>query len=627
MRTLVIDGRSVRRELVERILIKRHYHVRTAADGSEALASHEADPAQLIIVACTSGIECASLCLNLRDVPGADDAVIIAIVDDCPAEDLIEILYAGANDYLVEPITAASLTPRLMIAERTLANSTKYKAIFDALPDVMLRIAHDCTLLGFRANQLAKVVSAPDAIVGNNVADVMPVEFASACPHYVAKTLAQGTMQVLEYNVELDVQTQYFEARFVVCGDNQVLAIVRNITDHTRAEMFQARFIESQKLESMGVLAGGIAHDFNNLLTGMLGNAALALRMLSPANPAYRRVEDIRAGSERAAGLTRQILAYSGQATFDIRKISLSDHVSEISHLLHTSLAHQVDLELELVSDLPAIEADTAQIQQLVMNLVVNAAESLAESSGSVTIVTGELDLDEASSADLLAADRIAPGHYVFLEVRDTGCGIDDATRATMFDPFFTTKLTGRGLGLAAVLGIVRSHNGGLSVTSQAGAGTTFKVYFPAVGGVILARDKPARDELTGCGLILVVDDEKLVRDFVRNALHEFGYNVVAADNGLDAVELFDRLRDEIVLVLLDVAMPVLRGDEALRQMRALRPNLPALLTSGFDAAEATRHLRTTGPVGFIQKPFTPEQQAERIRSLLITDISPESDS
>ena len=255
MRTLVIDGASARRELTESILVKRHYHVRTFADSSEALASHEASPAQLIILACTSGIECASLCLNLRDVPGGEDAVIIAIVDDCPTEDLIEILYAGANDYLAEPVTAATLTPRLMIAERTLANSTKYKAIFDALPDVMLRIAHDCTLLGFRANQLSKVVAAPDAVVGNNVADVMPAEFAAACPRYVAKTLAEGTMQVLEYDVELEVQTQHFEARFVVCGDNQVLAIVRNITDQKQHEKFQSRFLESQKLESMGVLA------------------------------------------------------------------------------------------------------------------------------------------------------------------------------------------------------------------------------------------------------------------------------------------------------------------------------------------------------------------------------------
>ncbi len=616
MRTLVIDRAPDRRELVASTLRKRGYTVATFADAGTALIRHEAEPAQLVVLACDSGIDCAATCLKLRDVPGGEGTVILVLAVECRPEDLIEIIYSGADDFLVPPINVATLTPRLMIAERTRATGAKHRAIISALPDLMVRIARDGTLLDFRANQLADRVAAPERVVGRSIAEVMPEEFAARAPRCIERALRSGTIQVLEYTVTITAAPQHFEARFVVCGENQVLAIVRNITEQKQGEQFHSQLLKSQKLESMGILAGGIAHDFNNLLIGILGNAALALRGLSPESPVVTRVEDIRNAAQRAAALTRQILAYSGQGSFDVRKVGLSDHVREISNLLATSIGPNVELELDLGRGLPAIEADSAQLQQLVMNLVVNGAEAVADQPGKVTLVTGEVELDQPP-ADLIGSSELAPGRYLFLEVADTGCGIDAATRGAMFDPFFTTKSSGRGLGLAAVLGIVRRHRAGLTMDSEIGRGTRFRVFFPVAGGPVSEHTPIGLQDLSGSGLILVVDDEKIVRDFARHALRQFGYSVVAADNGLDAVDLFQRVGEQVVLVVLDLAMPVMRGEAALHEMRRLRPDLPALLTSGFGANAIAPLLADDPTIGFLHKPFTPEQLAAKIKELL----------
>jgi len=617
VRTLVIDSNRDRRDMLVEQLSRRHYYEVEAFELSEtAVEVHTCDPADLIILGGkSSAIDCASLCLRLREVRGGEDTVILVIVDAVRPGQLIEVLYAGANDYLVEPVDADQLGLRLMLAERAHAAATKNRAILDALPDMVLRLARDGTLLDFRAN-LAEPPARLDRVVGRQVADVMPPEFAEPSLELIKKTLDERAMHVLEYRLEQPPEIQHFEARFVGCGENQVLAIVRNITERKEHERIQAQLLKSQKLESMGVLAGGIAHDFNNLLTGILGNAALALRHLTASSPAYGRAEDIRASAERAAGLTRQILAYSGQGSFAVQKISLSDHVDEIAHLLASTIPKHVALETDLARDLPPIEADTSQIQQLVMNLVVNGAEAIEAPAGRVSLTTSVLGADaDGGTRDLPAG--LAPGGYVLLEVVDTGCGVDDKTRLRMFDPFFTTKASGRGLGLAAVLGIVRSHRATLEVTSELGSGTTFRIYFPVSTGPLPDKREQEIEDLSGSGLVLVVDDEKLVRDFARNSLREFGYSVVAAENGQDAVDVFERLADEVVLVLIDMAMPVMGGEETLRIMRRLRPDVRILLTSGFDETEARRRLRDEGATTFLQKPFTPEQLARKVKAAL----------
>jgi PAS domain S-box-containing protein len=262
------------------------------------------------------------------------------------------------------------------------------------------------------------------------------------------------------------------------------LCVTLDVTERMRAEKqregLQMQLLEAQKLESLALLAGGIAHDFNNLLTAILGSASAALPTLPAGSVARASLDNIDVAARRAAALTRQLLAYSGRAPFEIHQVDLSAHVRELVKILSTTLSPKLQVSLELPGGLPQVWADVAQLQQIIMNLVINAAEAIGDEAGSITITTGTLELDAQHAGTLFAADSLAPGRHVFLEMRDTGCGMDDATRVKIFEPFYSTKHTGRGLGLAAVLGIVRAHKGGIEVVSAPGQGSTFRVFFPA---------------------------------------------------------------------------------------------------------------------------------------------------
>jgi PAS domain S-box-containing protein len=397
-------------------------------------------------------------------------------------------------------------------------------------------------------------------------------------------------------------------------GQMHCLSIVADITKRKRAE---ERYRETQKLESLGVLAGGIAHDFNNLLVGILGNASLAVESLSPANPTRALLNDVVKASERAADLTRQLLAYAGKGKFLVQSIDLTAAIRDISSLIQASIPKNVQLRLDLQQGLPAVEADFAQLQQLVMNLIINAAEAVGDESGAVLVTTGleEIDGDRLRTARL--GDALAPGPHVFFEVQDTGCGMTAETLARIFDPFFTTKFLGRGLGLAAALGIVRSHRGAIDVHSQSGEGSRFRVLFPARADVAApAESVSAPETVRGSGMVLVVDDEDLVRGAVKATLHRFGYSVLLAENGQQAVELFRATHADLCAVVLDMTMPVMSGEEALRQLRVIDPSVPVILSSGFSEAEAVRRFTGKGLAGFLQKPFTARTLAAKLKEV-----------
>jgi PAS domain S-box-containing protein len=403
-------------------------------------------------------------------------------------------------------------------------------------------------------------------------------------------------------------------------GEPYLFANARDITERKR---FEAQLRHTQKLESLGVLAGGVAHDFNNLLTGMLGNASLALNTLATWHPARARLEQVILASQRAAELTNQLLAYSGRGHFLIQPVRLSELVSEISQLIRTSMARTVQLHLELDEGLPPVEADGSQIQQLVMNLVLNAAEAVGEGTGTVWVRTGLQELDEAYLREALAADGISPGPYVYLEVQDGGCGMTEEVRSKIFDPFFTTKLTGRGLGLAAVLGIVRGHRGAIQVDSAPGEGTTFKVLLPAAASrEAEPRAESPLSDLTGTGTLLVVDDEELIRRLAKDVLEGYGYQVLEAANGREAVELFRQQAGQIAGVLLDLTMPVMGGEEALRQLKEILPEVRVVLSSGYDEADTARRFAGEGLADFIQKPYSPVALATKIKKALAVTIS-----
>jgi two-component system, cell cycle sensor histidine kinase and response regulator CckA len=286
------------------------------------------------------------------------------------------------------------------------------------------------------------------------------------------------------------------------------------------------------------------------------------------------------------------------------RAASSSSDLIFLTNLLQASIPRTVQLRLELQDELPCIEGDAAQIQQIIMNLVINAAEAVEEGkTETVLIITGLEQVTQSYIDQMIAPNGTSPGRYVTLEVRDAGCGMDGVTLSRIFDPFFTTKFTGRGLGLAAVMGIVRGHRGALQVDSALGKGSSFKVLFPASEGppARLERSSPEKS-LAGHGTILVIDDEDAVRQTAKSALESYGYNVVVAENGKEGVDLFHELGDEVAAVLLDMTMPVMSGEEALMRLKSIRQGVPVVLSSGYDEAEATRRFTGKGLAGFVQK-------------------------
>jgi two-component system cell cycle sensor histidine kinase/response regulator CckA len=391
-----------------------------------------------------------------------------------------------------------------------------------------------------------------------------------------------------------------------------VLDLSERKQNQEERERLQAQLLQVQKLESLGVLAGGIAHDFNNLLTAILGSASAAMLTLPNESPARPDLDNVILASRRAANLTRQLLAYSGKGHFEVRPIDLSVHVRELATLLETTISKKVQLRLELTRDLPAVAADIAQVQQIVMNLVINGAEAIGDQRGTVLIATGVQAIDEFYVQSLFSSEGIEPGTYVYLEVHDTGCGMDEVTKMRIFDPFFTTKFTGRGLGLAAVMGIVRGHKGAMKVYSSPGKGTTFKVFFPATDAVAVG---PAPEVMSfrGEGLALVIDDDQGVREAAGRLLEFFGFRVLQAVDGRHGAEVFRQHASEVVLIILDMTMPEMNGEETFREIRRVRLDVPVILTSGYNEIEATRRFTAKGLAGFLQKPFTPKELTQKL--------------
>jgi PAS domain S-box-containing protein len=389
-------------------------------------------------------------------------------------------------------------------------------------------------------------------------------------------------------------------------------------TDITERHRIEEQLRHTQKLESLGVLAGGVAHDFNNLLTGILGNASLALEGIPTHHPNHVLLDEVMKAAERAADLTRQLLAYAGKGRFVMRTVDLSELVREIAALIQTSIPRPVQLRLQLTDHLPGIDADPGQLQQIVMNLVINGAEAIAPEGGSVLVRTGVQAVDDQYIETMSSAgELLRPGKYVILEVHDTGSGMSDETLAKIFDPFYTTKFAGRGLGLSAVLGIVRAHKGALKVYSKPGSGTTFKVLFPASASPLGPQLPSVARDVAGSGTVLVVDDEEIVRHAASHTLERYGYKTLIAEDGAVAVDLYRRQGDGIGLVLLDLTMPVMSGEEALRHMQLINPQVRVLLTSGYNEVEAVQRFSGKGLAGFIQKPYTAAALAEKVKEII----------
>jgi len=409
------------------------------------------------------------------------------------------------------------------------------------------------------------------------------------------------------------------------------LCMIEDITKRVEFEAnrkdMEEKMQQAQKLESLGVLAGGIAHDFNNLLMIILGNADMVLTNLGPHAPAREGVERIANTAHRAAELSKQMLSYSGQGHFIIEPIDLNFLIQEMTHLLNVSVSKSVVLKYHFGSDLPPILGDSTQILQVVMNLIINSSEAIGEKDGVISVTTGMRMCDSnylnriENQAGAGLVTPLEEGMYVYLEVADTGCGMTKETQAKIFDPFFTTKFTGRGLGLAALLGIVRGHKGMIRVHSKVEEGTTIEVLLPAADP-ILSEDSTSEIEKSdadwkGSGLVLLADDEETVRVITKQYLEYLGFDVLTAADGLEAVNLFREHSDKIACVLLDMTMPHMDGKEAFQKIREIKNDAAVILCSGYSEVHSRQHLDGDGLAGFLQKPYLSAELRDLLRQTL----------
>jgi len=460
-------------------------------------------------------------------------------------------------------------------------------------------------------------------MAGKTMTELFPAEFAAKITDEDWGVVSRRT--VLKLDEELDGR-HYTSIKFpIVQGDRTLLAgYTIDITEKKRAEEEKLDLVrqmqQAQKLESLGVLAGGIAHDFNNLLMVVLGNVELALDEIPPMSPVRLKLTEITTAARRAADLSQQMLAYAGKSSFALERVVLGELVEEMAHLLKAGISKKAILNLNLERGLPPIQADPSQIRQIAMNLIINASEAIGDGDGEITVSLGTTRCDEGYLRRTETHDNLAAGLYVYLEVTDTGYGMDSKTRARIFEPFFSTKFTGRGLGLAAVQGIVRAHKGALIVSSEPGKGTTFKVLFPALEDAaerVPTDGSSTPDDWQGTGTILLVDDEQSLVALGARMLEHLGFTVLTAADGREALELYRERGKEIDLVLMDLTMPHMDGMEALAELRRLNPDVRVVVASGYSHEDVESRFAGKGIDGVLQKPYTLAKMREALAGVI----------
>lgn len=372
----------------------------------------------------------------------------------------------------------------------------------------------------------------------------------------------------------------------------------------------EARLHQSQRLESLGVLAGGIAHDFNNLLTGVLGYASLIRWELPPASPLTPMVASIEEAAQRAAELCKRMLAFAGRDQFRLVDVVLDDFLIEAGRLPVSGSSSVVRVVTKLSAEGAVVWVDVQQMQQVLSNLLVNAAEALGVDGGTVLIQSGRSEAGEIDSAGMALVPEKPEGSYVYFEVIDEGCGMPTELMKRIFEPFFTTKFTGRGLGLASVLGIVKSHDGAIKVNSSEGKGTSVRVYLPVSDSKVpvLRSNEEKAPQPSNPRTILVIDDDDVLVKVSKRMLERFGFRALCASNGAEGLEQFRAMRSQVDGVLLDLTMPTMNGEEVFRRLREVDPSVPVVIMTGYDATYAMKRFGPGEASGFLAKPFTAEE-------------------
>ena len=513
-------------------------------------------------------------------------------------------------------------------SEELFEANSELRALLAALPDLVMKLDADGRVQDVKSRP-QDLAMEPRQLLGRRIQDAPFLSSSAEIGNVVRTVSRERESRSAEYSLRIGGRTKHYEIRLLPFLTDQILAVVRDVTElresehHLtqtnellRAEMKERQSAEerqreaerqlfhAQKMESLGVLAGGIAHDFNNILVGILGNASLARLDVDDGSLLGDVLQEIEQAAKRASELTGQMLAYTGKGQVVTETVDLEGLVDEMLHLLRATISKKARLERDFATDLPAVTGDPTQIRQVFMNLVTNASEALEDGVGTIRVRAHAKDFTE----DSLGSAGAAPGPHVVLDVVDNGCGMDSDTLQRMFEPFYTTKFTGRGLGLSAVDGIVRAHGGWIEVDTVLGEGTRCTVVLPAAEApapsVAVADASPKALGQPGNGQVLVVDDDPNVRKLFDRVLRRSGLEpLLAADGAQGLTELRTRA-DSLLCVFLDVTMPVVDGTEVLDRARALAPDLPIFLMSGY-----TEDLLDAGHAdamaGFLHKPFT----------------------
>jgi PAS domain S-box-containing protein len=560
---------------------------------------------------------------------------VLVMTSQGDEQSAVEALKSGAIDYVVKSPESFAAFPRTI--ERALRewNLVKSRNIWvDALRDSELRFrtlvecapigiyltdaAGDCTYVNRKWSEMAGI--SLEQALGKGWTRALHPADREAIGEKWYRALASEGRWGFEYRFLAPDQTVTWVFGTASPIRNETGAVKGyvgsniDITERKKNEELrldlERRFLHAQKMESLGILAGGIAHDFNNLLMAILGNLELVQDELPVQSSTRSGISKAIHAAHRAADLTRQMLAYSGNGRYMFSGLNLNAIVEENIHIFKSAIAKNVSLSVQLGHELPPILADAGQLQQLVMNLIINASEAIGNRDGQVNLITRIQTCDN----DLLIQSRVEdlppPGRFVCLEVTDTGIGMDGETQRRLFDPFFTTKATGRGLGMSSVLGIVRAHKGAILVDSELGQGSTFQVFFPVADFTALPppvqdiEKTPARTPAPHSGQILIVDDEEMVRSVCEKMVRRFGFHTLTAIDGNDAVEIFRQQAGQIHGVLLDLTMPGMDGLATLKVLREIQPDVKVLLASGYNEKEIMERFAGQGILGVIQKPY-----------------------
>lgn len=617
---LLVEDDPPTRESLIRLLRAERFKVVAGATGAEALSRAADQPDVILLDVGLPDISGFEVSRRLKGDPTTAGIPIIQMSGQYVSyEDRVQGLEDGADAYLIKPVEHRELLTQIRSMCRVRNAELAFRALANNVPDIIARF--DKELRYVYANRHIEKISGlpPRAFLGKTNRELgMPKAMVKLWDEMLSQTLASAKPVTLEFEFPTPDGIRNFESRLIpeFAVDHSVESVLVICSDRTERKRLEEHLRQSQKMEAIGQLAGGVAHDFNNMLTIISGYSELLLSRMPANDPGRSAVEQIHHAGERATGLTRQLLAFSRKAVIEPRVLDLNAVIAETQKMLRRLIGEDVLLTTVLDPNISHVRADLGQLDQLVLNLAVNARDAMPH-GGRLTIETKNVALD----ASYTKIDPEAkPGRYVMMAVTDTGCGMPPEIRSRIFEPFFTTKEVGKGtgLGLATVYGIVKQNGGSIGVYSEEGVGTCFKVYLPVASSKFLLEvESDLLKELRGSETVMLVEDDAEVRRIALLALEECGYRILEASSGTEALELADRHGTSIDLLITDVVMPGMNGRQVAEALKTTNPSLSVLYMSGYTDDAVVRHGLLRAEVAFLQKPFKPSALTRKVRDVL----------